>query len=95
MSWNIKPSVMIGHSVGEYIAACLAGVFTLENVLELIAFRGKLIQSLDSGKMLAISKHVNELDLRNNYIVLYLTKIMINLKSSHCMQILFHCKICN
>ncbi len=54
MSWGIEPKVMIGHSVGEYVAACLAGVFTLEQALEIVAIRGKLIQNLPGGEMLSV-----------------------------------------
>jgi len=55
LSWGVKPSVVIGHSVGEYVAACIAGVFTLEAGLKLIAARGKLIQSLpQDGAMVAV-----------------------------------------
>ncbi|GGH50425.1 polyketide synthase [Paenibacillus silvae] len=55
MAWGVKPHAMIGHSVGEYVAACLSGVFSLEDALRLITERGKLIQSLSQGSMLAVS----------------------------------------
>ena len=54
MSWGIKPAAMIGHSVGEYVAGCLAGVFTLEDALTLIARRAALVQAQPGGAMLAI-----------------------------------------
>lgn len=55
MHWGIVPNAMIGHSVGEYAAACLSGVFTLEDSLALVSLRGRLMQSASRGSMLAVS----------------------------------------
>ncbi|MCP5105851.1 MAG: acyltransferase domain-containing protein, partial [bacterium] len=54
MSWGVRPRGMIGHSVGEYTAACLAGVFTLENALRVIIARGLLTQQIPEGRMVAV-----------------------------------------
>ncbi len=61
MSIGIVPISMIGHSIGEFVAACLAGVFNLEDALSLVALRGKLMQEQERGSMLAVSLPENRL----------------------------------
>jgi acyl transferase domain-containing protein len=53
-SWGVVPSAMLGHSLGDYVAACLAGVFTRDDALVLLARRARLMQDLPSGSMLAV-----------------------------------------
>ncbi|GAB2588108.1 amino acid adenylation domain-containing protein [Spirosoma areae] len=56
MSWGIQPSVFCGHSVGEFVAAHLAGIFTLADALTLIAARGRMVAELPRGSMLSVRK---------------------------------------
>jgi malonyl CoA-acyl carrier protein transacylase/aryl carrier-like protein len=54
MHWGLKPKAMMGYSIGEFVAACLAEVFSLGDALKIVAMRGDLIDSLPPGAMLAV-----------------------------------------
>jgi acyl transferase domain-containing protein/SAM-dependent methyltransferase len=54
MSWGVHPSALDGHGVGEYVAACLSGVFSLRDALALVAHKGALLQSGPRGRMLSV-----------------------------------------
>ncbi|HEY6122371.1 MAG TPA: type I polyketide synthase, partial [Pyrinomonadaceae bacterium] len=60
-SLGVNPDAIIGHSMGEYVAACLAGVFSLEDALQLIATRANLVSELPEGGMLAVMLSESEL----------------------------------
>ncbi|MEM8677428.1 MAG: SDR family NAD(P)-dependent oxidoreductase, partial [Cyanobacteria bacterium P01_G01_bin.67] len=75
MSWDVKPSAVMGHSIGEYVAATVAGVFNLEDALKLVAARGRLMQELPSnGSMVSI---LGDLELVNNLIEPYQKQVCI------------------
>lgn len=54
MHWGVKPAAMIGHSIGEFAAACISGCFSLEDALKIVAARGAAMQNLDEGAMLSV-----------------------------------------
>ena len=58
--WGIEPSAVVGHSLGAYAAACAAGVFSLEDGVGLVGMRGRLLQTVEPGAMLAVRRPERE-----------------------------------
>jgi acyl transferase domain-containing protein/acyl carrier protein len=61
MSWGVLPDAMIGHSFGEYVVACLAGVFSLEDALKLVVLRGRVMEKTAPGAMMSVPLPEKEL----------------------------------
>jgi acyl transferase domain-containing protein len=61
-SWGVQPAAMIGHSMGEYTAACLSGVIPLKNALAIVALRGRLFERVPEGGMLSVPLSPAELE---------------------------------
>ncbi|AZV80915.1 KR domain-containing protein (plasmid) [Parasedimentitalea marina] len=60
ISWGVKPAAMVGHSMGECTAACLAGVLSFEDCIDLVLLRGRLFDTMPAGGMLSISLPLTE-----------------------------------
>ncbi len=61
LGWGIEPAMLIGYSFGEYVAACISGVFTLEDALKLVVLRGRLMAKLPEGAMLSVPLPANQI----------------------------------
>ncbi len=69
MSYGLQPSAMIGHSIGEYAAACISGVFSFEDALSLVIKRGELMNTMQPGAMLSVN-------IREDNVKKYLTPVL-------------------
>lgn len=62
INWGVHPSGMIGHSLGEYVAACLSGVFSPEEGIELVVSRGRIMKSMPRGAMITVNAPVHKFE---------------------------------
>ena len=60
MSWGVKPAALVGHSMGENTAACLAGVMSFEDCIGLVLLRGRLFDTVPPGGMLSVPLAADE-----------------------------------
>lgn len=75
-SWGLKPAAVMGHSAGEYAAACLAGVMSLDDALSVVVLRGQLFEAVPTGGMLLVD--LSEAELRNQMAGLALDVAAVN-----------------
>ncbi len=61
MSWGLQPDVMLGHSLGEYVVACIAGIFSLQDAIKIVCIRAELMSRMPVGAMLSVPVDPNRL----------------------------------
>ena len=59
--WGVVPTLMVGHSLGEYVAACISGVVSVENAIDILVLRNQHLNSIPDGKMVVVQLSYQEL----------------------------------